>query len=87
MIISMVDDFTKSIEVATKLRNADINTQIYTNNAKIKNQFKYASRLNIPYVIVIGEDEIKENKVSLKNMESGEQVCVTVNDAINLLSK
>lgn len=87
MIISMVDDFTKSIEVATKLRNAGINTQIYTNNAKIKNQFKYASRLNIPYVIVIGEDEIKENKVSLKNMESGEQVCVTVNDAINLLSK
>lgn len=87
LIISMVDDFTKSIEVATKLRNAGINTQIYTNNAKIKNQFKYASRLNIPYVIVIGEDEIKENKVSLKNMESGEQVCITVNDAIDLLSK
>jgi len=82
MIISMVDDFSKSIEVATTLRNAGINTQIYTNNAKIKNQFKYASRLNIPYVIVIGEDEIKENKVTLKNMESGEQELLSLDEVI-----
>ena len=82
MIISMVDDFSKSIEVSTTLRNAGINTQIYTNSAKIKNQFKYASRLNIPYVIVIGEDEIKENKVTLKNMENGEQDLVSLEEAI-----
>ena len=87
LIISMVDDFTKSIEIATKLRNAGINTQIYTNNAKIKNQFKYASRLNIPYVIVIGEDEIKENKISLKNMENGEQVSISIEEAIKVLNK
>ena len=87
LIISMVDDFTKSIEIATKLRNAGINTQIYTNNAKIKNQFKYACRLNIPYVIVIGEDEIKENKISLKNMENGEQVSISIEEAIKVLNK
>ena len=87
LIISMVDDFTKSIEIATKLRNAGINTQIYTNNAKIKNQFKYASRLNIPYVIVIGEDEIKENKISLKNMENGEQVSISIEETIKVLNK
>ncbi len=87
LIISMVDDFTKSIEIATKLRNAGINTQIYTNNAKIKNQFKYASRLNIPYVIVMGEDEIKENKISLKNMENGEQVSISIEEAIKVLNK
>ena len=85
MIASMVDDFTKSIEIATVLRENGINTQVYTDKAKIKNQFKYANRLNIPYVIVIGEDEIKNNVVSLKNMESGEQETLTLVDAINVI--
>ena len=87
MIISMVGDFERSIEVATNLRNAGINTQIYTDNIKIKNQFKYASRLKIPYVIVIGEDEIKEEKVSLKNMENGEQISISIEEVIDLLNK
>ena len=85
MIVSMTDDFSKSIEIATILRNNGINTQIYTDNAKIKNQFKYASRLNIPYVIVIGEDEIKNNTIALKNMETGEQVSVSLEDGIKII--
>ena len=85
LIISMVDDFSKSIEVATKLRNSGINTQIYTNKDKIKNQFKYANKLNIPYVMVIGEDEIKENKVSLKDMVTGEQKELEVEDAMKII--
>ena len=85
MIVSMVDDFSKSIEIATQLRNNGINTQIYTDNAKIKNQFKYASRLNIPYVIVIGEDEIKNNTIALKNMETGEQVSVSLEEGIRII--
>src|SRR5574344_1776087 len=80
MIISMVEDFTKSIEIATTLRQCGINTQLYTNNAKIKNQFKYANRLNIPYVIVIGEDEIANNVVALKNMITGEQCTVSIEE-------
>ncbi|MBR3674363.1 MAG: histidine--tRNA ligase [Clostridia bacterium] len=85
MIVSMADDFSKSIEIATQLRNNGINTQIYTDNAKIKNQFKYASRLNIPYVIVIGEDEIKNNTIALKNMETGEQVSVSLEEGIRII--
>jgi histidyl-tRNA synthetase len=87
MIISMVDDFSKVFEIATTLRNEGINTQIYTDNEKIKNQFKYASRNNIPYVIVIGEDEIKNNVVSLKDMETGEQNTITLKEAIDILKK
>ena len=86
MIISMMEDFTKSIEIATMLRNAGISTQIYTNNTKIKNQFKYASRLNIPYVIVIGEDEVKQNKVTIKDMTTGEQTTETIEEIIEKLS-
>lgn len=85
MLISMVEDFSKSIEVATKLRKNGINTQIYTDIAKVKNQFKYASRLGIPYVIIIGEDEIKSNTVSLKNMENGEQKTLSIEDAIKTI--
>ena len=87
MIISMVDDFSKSIEVATKLRENGINTQIYTDNAKIKKQFNYANRLGIPYVIIIGEDEINNNVVSLKDMESGEQNTISVEEAIEIIKK
>ena len=81
----MVDDLSKSMEIATELRKNNINTQIYTDKAKIKNQFKYASKLNIPYVIVIGEDEIKNNVVSLKNMETGEQNVLSLEDAIDFV--
>ncbi len=87
MIVSMIDDFSKSIEIATKLRTNDINTQIYTDKAKIKNQFKYASRLNIPYIIIIGEDEIKNNTVSIKNMETGEQSEVSLDEAIKIIKE
>ena len=82
MIVSMVDDFSKSIEVATKLREKGINTQVYTDKTKIKNQFKYANKLNIPYVIIIGEDEVRDNTVSLKNMETGEQVVMSIDEVI-----
>ena len=85
MIISMVDNFEISIKIATKLRNAGINSQIYTNNAKIKNQFKYASKMNIPYVIVIGEDEIKNNLVSFKDMNTGEQKSMKIEQIIEIL--
>ncbi|MBO5003976.1 MAG: histidine--tRNA ligase [Clostridia bacterium] len=85
MIISMVDDFNKSIEVATELRENGINTQIYTDKAKIKKQFNYANRLGIPYVIVIGENEINNNVVSLKNMINGEQKTVTLENAIKII--
>ena len=87
LIISMVEDFNKSIEIATNLRENGINTQIYTNKDKIKNQFKYANKLNIPYVAVIGEDEIAENKISLKNMITGEQCKIDLSEAINMIKE
>lgn len=87
MVISMVDDFSKSIRIASELRKNGINTLLYTDNAKIKNQFKYANRLNIPYVIVIGEDEIANNVVSLKNMKTGEQKTLKLEDTVMELKK
>ena len=73
LIISMVEDMTKALELATNLRKKGISTEVYFENKKIKSQFKYADRLQIPYVAIIGEDEIANNAVSLKNMKTGEQ--------------
>ena len=73
LVIPMVEDLTVPIKVATALRNNGVNTEIYLNNKKLKAKFKYADKLEIPYVIILGEDEIANNKVKLKDMASGEE--------------
>lgn len=82
LVISMVEDMSKSLETATKLRENGINAEVYLEDKKIKAKFKYADRLKIPYVIVVGEDEIANNVVTLKNMQTGEQETLTIEEAI-----
>lgn len=74
-------------KIATELRNAGINTEIYMNNKKLKAKFKYADRLQIPYVIVIGEEEIKTNTLTLKNMQTGEQLNINIEEAKEIILK
>lgn len=73
LIIPMLEDLEKPIRLATDLRNFGLKTEIYLNHKKLKAKFKYADRLKIPCVIVIGEDEIATNMVSIRNMETGEE--------------
>ena len=87
LIISMLEDLSKPAEIATRLRNNGINTQIYVEKAKIKKQFKYANNLEIPYVIVLGEDEINNGTVSLKNMQTGEQTEMKIDELCENPSK
>lgn len=86
LIIPMTEDLKESIKLATKLRNAGINTEVYLNEKKVKAKFKYADKLEIPYVIVIGEDEIKENMVTIKNMKTGEEEKIP-NNEIDIIKK
>ena len=60
---------------------------MYINNKKLKSKFKYADKLKIPYVAIIGEDEIKNDKVSLKNLSTGEQNIGTVVEIVEILKK
>ena len=80
LIIPMVEDLSIPIKLATRLRNNGIRTEVYLNNKKLKVKFKYADKLQIPYVIVIGENEIAENKFKLKNMETGEEKELTIEE-------
>ena len=73
LIIPMNEDLKTPIKIANELRALNINTEIYLNDKKLKNKMKYADKLKIPYVIVIGEDEINSNKIKLKNMITGEE--------------
>ena len=73
LIIPMIEDLSVPISLATKLRNNGINTEIYLNNKKLRAKFKYADKLEILYVIIIGEDEINSNKFKLKNMSTGDE--------------
>ncbi len=76
LIIPMLHDLEEPIKLATELRNFNIKTEIYLSDKKVKTKFKYADKLNIPYVIVIGEDEIAAKTVKIKNMQTGEEKVV-----------
>jgi histidyl-tRNA synthetase len=65
-----------SLKVATMLRDTGKIVDVYYDDKGMKQKMKYANRLGVPYVIVIGSDEIEKESVTLKNMESGEQELV-----------
>ena len=71
-----------ALDVANAIRRENINTETYLEDKKLKAKFKYADKLNIKYVVVIGEEEAKNNTVTLKNMETGEQETATLDEII-----
>ena len=73
LVIPMLDDMEFPIKVASKLRANGINTEVYLNDKKLKAKMKYADKLQIPYVIVVGDDEVKSGIVKVKNMQTGEE--------------
>ena len=85
LVIPMSEDFVKAVEVATALRDAGIRTQIYTEKKKFKAKIGYADKLGIPYVVFLGEDEIANNVITLKDMASGQQQTLPAADAVALL--
>lgn len=74
-----------ALEYATRLRSAGISTELYPENAKMKKQMGYADTKGIPFVAIVGEDEINSGMITLKNMASGEQKQVTVNELIDIV--
>ena len=66
--------------VAKKLRESGIKAEVYPENAKLKKQMNYANSKQIKFVALSGEEEMKQNKISLKNMLTGEQQLLSVEE-------
>lgn len=87
LVIPMSENLGYAIAAATALRDAGVRTQLYCEQKKFKAKMSYADKLGIPYVILIGDDEITENVVAVKNMATGEQQKLGFADAALLIKK
>lgn len=70
------------LPVLAKIRNVGINAEIFPDSSKMKKQMSYANTKNIPFVAIVGENEMNEGKIMLKNMETGEQQLVSTDELI-----
>lgn len=85
LIIPMEGYMDTAIKAANDLRKADIYSQVYLEPGKIGKKFNYADKLDIPYVVVIGEEEANNNVYSFRNMKTGEQENITMEKLIQCL--
>ena len=73
LVLSMTEDLSPAIALATGLRNEGVRVQLYTEQKKFKAKMNYADKVGVPYVVFLGEDEVKEGVVACKDMKTGEQ--------------
>ena len=74
------------LSILSKARAAGIRAEIYPDNAKMKKQMSYANAKGVPYVALVGENEMHEGKVTLKDMATGEQRLLTPDELIEALT-
>ncbi|MBL4937261.1 histidine--tRNA ligase [Clostridium sp. YIM B02515] len=86
LVVPMDENVGYSINVATGLKNAGIPSEVFFEDGKFVKKLNYANKLGIPYVIIIGGDEIASGILTLKDMRSGEQFKLTVEEIINKIN-
>ena len=69
------------------LRDAEISSEIYPGESKLKKQMEYANKINAPAVILYGENEIKLGKPTVKNLKSGKETSILIDDIENEIKK
>ncbi|GAB3813204.1 hypothetical protein GCM10028895_05000 [Pontibacter rugosus] len=74
-----------ALPLLQQLRDAGISAELYPEAAKLKKQMSYADQKSIPYVVLIGSEEIASGKLKLRNMQSGEQQDFTIEEIISNL--
>ena len=74
LIIPMTDDLSHAVALATSMRKSGLRTQIYGDNRKLKTKLVYADKLGAPFVVFLGEDEISQEVITVRDMEDGSQM-------------
>ena len=77
LVIPMTEDLGFAVSAATALRAGGVRTQLYGEKKKFKAKMSYADKLGVPFVALVGEDEIREGVISVKDMQSGQQEKLT----------
>ncbi len=85
MIIPMEGYMEYGIKLSNSLRDEGIATQVYFDDAKMGKKFNYVDKLNIPYAIVIGAEEIESGLYSFRDMKTGDQKSITLNEVVTCL--
>ena len=81
------ENIKKNVEILNKLRSANISAEIYPGEGNLKKQMQYANKINSPAVILYGEDEIKSGKATLRNLNSGKEISIEVENLSNEIKK
>jgi histidyl-tRNA synthetase len=81
LVLPMTEDLSPAITAATALRQAGVRTQIHAEQKKFKQKLSYADKLGVPFVLLLGEDELAQGKVSLKDLTTGQQSLLTIQEA------
>ncbi len=84
-IITMDTEYEEAVQISNLLRDNSIPNEIYKENSKIKSKFTYANSLDIPYVIIIGEEEKEKGLFTLKNMTTGDQKMLSSQEILDVL--
>lgn len=84
-IVSMVNDNATVLKIAKDLRDNGISCEVDVANRGTKAQFKYANKVNAEYSVIIGEEELSTNSVKLKNMDTGEENLVSIENLCNTI--
>ena len=85
LVLPMTADPAPAIALAQSLREEGLRVQLYGEQKKFKQKMTYADKLGVPFVVLLGEDELAQGKCSVKNMTTGEQVTVTADQAAQLM--
>ena len=86
LILPMTEDLSAAIAFATQLRQAGVRAQVYGEQKKFKGKMSYADKLKIPYVVFLGEDEIKSGVVKIKDMTTGDQQALSPAEAVQTIA-
>lgn len=91
LVVPMINNLEmcveKSLEIGAFLRNKGINTEVFLADKKFKVKLEYANKLKMPFALIVGEDEIKLNKYSLKNLKTGNQDLLSMDEIVSEINK
>ena len=85
IIIPMKGYEKNAVKLMNDLRSSSVRCMSYLEDDKLKKKFNYADKLSVKYVIIIGQDEVEQNKFTLRNMENGNQELLELNQIIEKL--